>query len=62
VSQQIRVCNESPCQDDLLVLKELIESGRITPVVGTRYPLSRTPDALRHFGEGPARGKVVIIV
>jgi NADPH:quinone reductase-like Zn-dependent oxidoreductase len=62
VSQKIRVCNESPCQDDLLVLKELMESGKVTPVVGKVFPLGRTPEALRHFGEGHARGKVVITV
>jgi len=60
VSQRIRTCNESPCQEDLLVLKELMASGKVTPEVGATYPLSRTPEALRHFGEGHARGKVVI--
>jgi NADPH:quinone reductase-like Zn-dependent oxidoreductase len=62
VSQRIRTCNESPCLADLLVLKELIESGKVTPVVGATYPLSRTAEALRHFGEGHARGKIVITV
>lgn len=60
VSQRIRPCHESPCQEDLLVLKELMDSGRVTPVVGATYTLGRTPEALRHFGEGHARGKVVI--
>jgi NADPH:quinone reductase-like Zn-dependent oxidoreductase len=62
VSQRIRACNESPCQEDLLVLKELMESGKVTPVVGATYPLDRLPEALRHFGAGHARGKVVITV
>jgi len=62
VSQRIRVCHESPCQDDLLVLKALMEAGKVTPVVGRMYPLTRTPEAIRHFGEGHARGKVVITV
>jgi NADPH:quinone reductase-like Zn-dependent oxidoreductase len=60
VSQRIRTCNESPCQEDLLVLKELIDAGRVTPVVGATYPLDRSPEALRHLGAGHARGKVVI--
>jgi NADPH:quinone reductase-like Zn-dependent oxidoreductase len=60
VSQRIRTCNESPRQADLLVLKELMDSGKVRPVVGAIYPLERTPEALRHFGEGHARGKVVI--
>jgi NADPH:quinone reductase-like Zn-dependent oxidoreductase len=59
-SQRIRSCNESPCQEDLLVLKELMASGKVTPVVGATYPLSRTPEAIRHLGEGHARGKIVI--
>jgi NADPH:quinone reductase-like Zn-dependent oxidoreductase len=62
VSQRIHACAESPCQADLLVLKELMESGEVTPVVGEVYPLNRVPEALRHFGEGHARGKVVITV
>ena len=62
VSQRIHACAESPCQADLLVLKELMESGEVTPVVGEVYPLNRVPEALRHFGEGHSRGKVVITV
>jgi NADPH:quinone reductase-like Zn-dependent oxidoreductase len=44
----------------LLALKELLESGKVTPVIGRTFPLSRIPDAIRYFGEGHARGKVVI--
>jgi NADPH:quinone reductase-like Zn-dependent oxidoreductase len=58
--QRIRICHEAPGQADLLVLKELMESGRVTPVVGRTYPLSRTPEAISFFGEGHAEGKVVI--
>jgi NADPH:quinone reductase-like Zn-dependent oxidoreductase len=60
VPQQIRVCHERPEQDDLLVLKELMESGKLMPVVGRMYPLSRAPEAISSFGEGHAEGKVVI--
>jgi NADPH:quinone reductase-like Zn-dependent oxidoreductase len=60
VPQQIRVCHERPGQDDLLVLKELIESGKLMPVVGRTYPLSRAREAIAYFGEGHAEGKVVI--
>ena len=45
---------------DLIVLKELIEAGKITPVVDCAYPLSDVPDAIRYLREGRARGKVVI--
>ena len=52
--------HESPGQDDLLVLKELVESGKLTPVVGRTYPLSQAGEAISYFGEGHAKGKVVI--
>jgi len=60
VPQTIRHVTLSRKQDGLLALKELLESGKVTPVIGRTFPLSRTPDALRYFGEGHARGKVVI--
>jgi NADPH:quinone reductase-like Zn-dependent oxidoreductase len=49
-------------QDDLLVLKELIEAGKVTPVVDRTYPLSETPEAIAYLETGQARGKVVITV
>ena len=58
--QRIRICHEAPGQEDLLVLKELMESGKLTPVVGREYPLGRVREAISHFGEGHAGGKVVI--
>jgi len=60
VPQRIRVCTEHPGQNDLLVLNELMESGKLTPVVGSTYPLSRVREAISSFGEGHAEGKVVI--
>jgi NADPH:quinone reductase-like Zn-dependent oxidoreductase len=51
-----------PKAEDLLVLKDLIEAGRVTPVIGARYPLSDVPDAIRALGTGHGRGKVVITV
>lgn len=62
VPQRIRVCSERPNRGDLLVLRELIESGKLTPVVGRTYPLSRTREAIAYFGEGHAEGKVVITI
>jgi NADPH:quinone reductase-like Zn-dependent oxidoreductase len=47
---------------DLVVLKDLIEGGKVTPVIGGTYPLSRTAEALDRIGRGHARGKVVITV
>ena len=49
-------------QKDLVTLKELIEAGRIVPVIDRRYPLSETAEALRYLGAGHARGKVIITV
>jgi NADPH:quinone reductase-like Zn-dependent oxidoreductase len=51
-----------PKAEDLLVLKDLIEAGKVTPVIGARYPLSDVPDAIRELGTGHGRGKVVINV
>jgi NADPH:quinone reductase-like Zn-dependent oxidoreductase len=45
---------------DLDVLRELIEAGKVKPVVERRYELSEVPDALAYMGEGHARGKLVI--
>jgi NADPH:quinone reductase-like Zn-dependent oxidoreductase len=48
--------------DSMAVLKELIEAGKITPVVDRAYPLSEVPAAIRYLEEGHARGKVLITV
>jgi len=47
-------------QKDLVFIRELLEAGKVRPVIDRRYPLSEVPDALRYLGEGHARGKVVI--
>jgi NADPH:quinone reductase-like Zn-dependent oxidoreductase len=47
-------------QKDLLFLKELLEAGKIIPVIDRCYPLRETAEALRYLGQGHARGKVVI--
>ena len=51
-----------PSQKDLVILKELLEVGKVVPVIDRRYPLSEAAEALRYLGEGQARGKVVITV
>jgi NADPH:quinone reductase-like Zn-dependent oxidoreductase len=48
--------------EDLLVLKELIEAGKVTPVIDSTYPLGEVPEAVRHLEAGHARGKVVVTV
>jgi NADPH:quinone reductase-like Zn-dependent oxidoreductase len=47
-------------QKDLVIMKELLEEGKVKPVIDRRYKLSEVPDALRYFEEGHAQGKVVI--
>jgi NADPH:quinone reductase-like Zn-dependent oxidoreductase len=49
-------------QKDMALLKELLEAGKVIPVIDRRYPLSEAAEALRYLGEGHARGKVVITV
>lgn len=49
-------------QSDLDVLRELLQAGKITPVIDRRYPLAETAAALRYLELGHARGKVVISV
>jgi len=46
----------------MIVLKELMESGKVTPVMDRTFPLSEVPEAIRYLEEGHAKGKVVITV
>ena len=46
--------------EDLVVLKELMEAGKMVPVIDRRYPLNETAQAMRHLIEGGARGKIVL--
>jgi NADPH:quinone reductase-like Zn-dependent oxidoreductase len=62
VSQQGRPFVSLPNQEDLATLKKLAETGKITPVIDQTYPLSQTPEAMAHVGEGHARGKTVVTV
>ncbi len=48
--------------EDLTLMKELIESGKITPVIDKRFSFDQAADAFRYLGEGHARGKVVITI
>ena len=62
VGQKLGTFVNKENHEDLIVLKELIESGKVTPVIDRTYPLSEVPEAIRYLEEGHARGKVVITV
>jgi NADPH:quinone reductase-like Zn-dependent oxidoreductase len=47
-------------QKDLVFLKELLETGKVVPVIDRCYPLAETADALRYLKEGHAKGKVIV--
>ncbi len=47
---------------DLVLLKDLLEAGKVVPIIDRRYPLSDVAEALRYLEEGHAQGKVVITV
>ncbi len=49
-------------KEDLQALKELVEAGKVTPVIHKTFPLGEVPEAMRHLEEGHARGKIVITV
>jgi len=60
VRQRMRVFVVKHSREDLGILKELVEAGRVTPVIDRRYELSEAPQAFRHQGEGHTRGKIVL--
>jgi NADPH:quinone reductase-like Zn-dependent oxidoreductase len=60
VGQKLGTFVASENADDLIVLRDLIEAGRLAPAVDRTYPLSEVPAAIRYMLDGRARGKVVI--
>jgi NADPH:quinone reductase-like Zn-dependent oxidoreductase len=62
VRQRLRPLVSKERRADLLVLKEFIEAGKVTPVIDRTYPLRKAPEAIHCLEEGHARGKVVITV
>ena len=62
VGQRLRMLVSKENQDDLQTLRELIEAGKLTPLIGRTYPLGEAPEAMRALEAGNTRGKVVITV
>ncbi|HLF36243.1 MAG TPA: NAD(P)-dependent alcohol dehydrogenase [Cyclobacteriaceae bacterium] len=59
-NRKMGVVSASINTKDLDYIRELIEAGRIKPVIDKRFPLEKLPEALRYLGDGHAAGKVVI--
>ena len=62
VGQKLYPLASTEKQEDLQALAEMIEGGKLTPVVGKTYPLSDAADAVRHLESGHVGGKIVITV
>jgi NADPH:quinone reductase-like Zn-dependent oxidoreductase len=62
VSQRLLFFVSTQDKHDLVVLKELIEAGKVTPVIDRTYPLSETPEAIGHVEKGHTQGTTVITV
>jgi NADPH:quinone reductase-like Zn-dependent oxidoreductase len=60
LSQKLVMVGAKANKEDLTILHDLMQAGKVTPVIDRRYRLSEVPEAIRYLGEGHARGKVVI--
>jgi NADPH:quinone reductase-like Zn-dependent oxidoreductase len=60
VSQEMGMMMAKLDKNDLTILADLMQAGKVTPVIDRRYKLSEVPAAIRYVEEGHARGKVVI--
>jgi NADPH:quinone reductase-like Zn-dependent oxidoreductase len=60
--QKLRPVVSKENKEDLVALAELVEAGKVTPVVGRTYPLIEAADAIRELERGHARGKIVVTV
>jgi NADPH:quinone reductase-like Zn-dependent oxidoreductase len=62
VQQNMRMFINKERSADLEYLTELIDAGKVTPIIDRSYPLRQTPEAVRYLEEGHSRGKIVITV
>ena len=62
VSQKMGMMMADPTNKDLTLLAEMVESGKLKPVIDRTYKLDQLPDAIRYVEQGHARGKVVVTV
>jgi NADPH:quinone reductase-like Zn-dependent oxidoreductase len=62
IPQKFKFFIAKTLKTDLTVLRDLMQEGKVTPVIDRRYPMSETAEALRYLEEGHARGKVAITI
>ena len=62
VGQRLRSFFSKPRAEDLVVLQELLEAGKLTPVIDRTFPLTEAAEAIRYVGERSTQGKTVITV
>jgi len=62
ISQKFKFFIAKVLKPDLAVLRDLMQEGKLTPVIDREYPMSKTAEALDYLEEGHARGKVVITI
>lgn len=62
MSQKMGMFMADVTKRDLTILGDLMQTGKVTPVIDRTYPLDQVPDAMRYLEEGHARGKVIITV
>lgn len=60
-SQKATMVMTQITQEDLLVMAELLESGKVVPVIDRCYDLAQTPEAMEYLGQGHAQGKIIIV-
>ena len=61
-SQRLAIFTVKPKKDDLRYLRELIEAGKVVPMIDRTYPLTEAVEAIAYLEEGHARGKVVLTI
>lgn len=61
-SKKMGLLLHKPDANDLEILKELVEEGKVTPIIDKCYSLNDVAEAFKYYGEGHVKGKVVILV
>jgi NADPH:quinone reductase-like Zn-dependent oxidoreductase len=62
VGQKLRPLSTVPNKQDLLVVKQLVDAGKLMPIIDRTFALKDVPDAFRYLKNGSGRGKIVIAV